>query len=196
MKLLAFSDIHRDLDACAAIVAAAEEADMVIGAGDFASGHQGLAEVMRALEPVAAKAVYVPGNNETLEALRGATSARVLHGEAFEVGGKTIYGIGCAVPPLPPLSWQSYDLTEEAAEALLATLERADILITHSPPKGVADDLAGRGSMGSRAVRGAVERVQPALVLCGHIHDCWGRSGRIGRSSVHNLGPTVNWFEL
>ena len=196
MKLLAFSDIHRDAAACAAIVAAADTADLVIGAGDFASQHQGLAETMQHLAPISGKAVYVPGNNETVEALRAATDARVLHGEAMQFGGKSIFGIGCAIPPLPPLPWMSYDLTEEEAEALLTKAGKADILISHSPPKGVADELKGMGSIGSSAVRAAVERLQPDLVFCGHVHDCWGHSGRVGESEVHNLGPSVNWFEI
>ena len=196
MKLLAFSDIHCDRAACADIVAAAKAADLVIGAGDFASRHEGLSETMRILEPIASKAIYVPGNNETVEALRAATSARVLHGEPLEVGGNTVFGIGCAIPPLPPLPWQSYDLSEEAAEVLLVGIVHADILISHSPPNGVADVARGMGSIGSTAVRAAIERLQPALVFCGHVHDSWGHSGKIGRSMVHNLGPRVNWFEL
>ncbi len=196
MKLLAFSDIHCNRDACQEIVAAAGDADLVIGAGDFASQHEGLAETMDMLEPIASKSIFVPGNNETLEALSAATYARVLHGEALREGEWAICGIGCAVPPLPPLPWHSYDLTEESAAALLAEIETADILITHSPPKGVADEARGLGSIGSTAVRAAIDRLQPKLVLCGHVHDCWGRSGRIGRSLVHNLGPSVNWFDL
>lgn len=196
MKLLAFSDIHCDLAACAAIVDAATDADLVIGAGDFASQHSGLQAVMQALAPIAPIAIYVPGNNETEAALRAGTCARVLHGESIEIAGRIICGIGCAVPPLPPLPWQSCDLTEAAAEDMLNRFERADILITHSPPLGVADVLKGRGSIGSAAVRAAIRRLQPALVFCGHIHDCWGQSGAIGRSTVHNLGPRINWFDL
>ena len=52
MKILAFSDVHCDLGVCAALVAAAEAADLVIGAGDFARVHRGLAECMAALEPI------------------------------------------------------------------------------------------------------------------------------------------------
>lgn len=37
MKILAFSDLHLDIAARDAVLAAAEGADLVIGAGDFAS---------------------------------------------------------------------------------------------------------------------------------------------------------------
>jgi len=195
MKILAFSDLHRDLEACAAIVTAARTADLVIGAGDFATRHKGLAETLAALAPVLDRAILVPGNNETEAALRAATTARVLHGEVAEVGGLHIAGIGAAVPPLPPMDWTSFDLSEKQATAMLDRINCADILISHSPPKGVADEIRGLGSIGSHAVRAAIERLKPRLVLCGHVHDCWGMTGRIGGSEVCNLGPGLTWFE-
>src|SRR3954453_18673490 len=42
VRLLAFSDLHRDLGQGTKLVAMSAEADVVIGAGDFASIHEGL----------------------------------------------------------------------------------------------------------------------------------------------------------
>ncbi len=202
MKILAFSDVHCDLTVCAALVQAGAQADLVIGAGDFAQRHMGLEETLEALEPLAAKAIYVPGNNETADALRACTGAVVLHGERASVSGLEIVGIGGAVPPLPPLPWGSFDLEEDDAAAMLAPFSRADILISHSPPRDTVDMLAPEGllgmhgAIGSRAVRAAALRMRPALVLCGHVHDSWGKRARLGDCQVANLGPQVNWFEL
>lgn len=195
-RILAFSDVHRDLAACATLVAAGAAADIVIGAGDFAQMHEGLEETLRALAPLDAKAVHVVGNNETLAALRAQTGAEVLQGTAIVRHGITIGGIGCAVPPLPPMRWGSNDLTEAQARALLDRIESCDILISHSPPRGVVDRHASLGSIGSLAVREAAERLKPDLLLCGHIHDCWGEEGRIGDTRVVNLGPFPTWFEV
>jgi predicted phosphodiesterase len=70
MRILAFSDIHRDLDQAARLVEMSADADVVIGAGDFASVHDGLAETIEALAAIEAPTVLVPGNNETEDALR------------------------------------------------------------------------------------------------------------------------------
>jgi len=196
MKVLAFSDIHCDADACVTLVDAAKDADLVIGAGDFSQHHLGLEQTMELLEPLASKAIYVPGNNETVAALRDATSATVLHGDAKVVDGVEVFGIGAAIPPLPPLPWESYDLSEIEAEELVSRCDTADIFISHSPPKGIADTHVEAGSMGSQSVLKAVIRMKPRFVFCGHIHDCWGQSGKIGDSLVYNLGPTVNWYEI
>ena len=75
MKLLAFSDLHRDLGQGAKLVEVAAGADVVIGAGDFASVHEGLEETIGVLASIIAPTVLVPGNNETEDALRAAASA-------------------------------------------------------------------------------------------------------------------------
>ncbi len=194
-RILAFSDMHLSRHCAAEIRALAHDADIVIGAGDFCNGRNGLGEAMDLLRIPEDDAIYVPGNAESADELRAATSATVLHGQAVERAGLTIFGLGYGVPTTPFGSW-SCDLTEAEAEALLASMKNVDILISHSPPKGLADSTSSGQSVGSTAVRAAIERDQPRLCLCGHIHDSWGKSGFIGRTAVHNLGPTANWFEV
>ena len=196
MKILAFSDVHCDTAACEALVAAAEQADLIIGAGDFAQRREGLTGTMAILEAFAGKAIYVAGNNETPDELRAATSAEVLHGEMTTRLGVKIFGLGGATPELNITAFESYDISEADAVPLLEAASGADIMICHSPPKGVADVMVPHGSMGSVEIRNTVERVQPRLMLCGHIHDCWGERGKIGKTDVLNLGPRINWIEL
>ncbi len=193
--LVAFSDLHCRHDLADEILRAAADADLVIGAGDFGHMRKRTAETLGWLEPIADKAVYVPGNAESVEELRAATTARVLHGEATEMAGLKIFGLGYGVPLTPFGSW-SCDLTEAAAAQLLAGIGEVDILVTHSPPRGVADKTSSGSSVGSEAVRAAIERAQPRLALCGHIHDSWGIRGRIGATEVVNLGPRPVIFEL
>ena len=194
-RVLAFSDLHLSRRHAAAIREAARDADLVIGAGDFCNARRGLEEAMELLWPIEDRAVYVPGNAESADELRAATEATVLHGEGAERCGLRLFGLGYGVPVTPFGAW-SCDLTEDEAERLLAPCAAADILITHSPPRDVADRTSGGRAVGSTAVRAAIERVQPALALCGHIHDSQGVSGLIGATRVHNLGPVPNWFEL
>lgn len=197
MKILAFSDMHLSRRHAAAIVEASGEADLVIGAGDFCNMRDGLGEAMRLLEGLQAPCVAVPGNCESDDELRAAAlpGMTVLHGNATEVGGLNLFGLGYGVPPTPFGEW-SCDLPEEMAAQMLAPCDTADILIFHSPPKGLADVTSTGHSVGSTAIHDAIIRVQPQLALCGHIHDCWGVRGQIGQTVVVNLGPTVTWFDI
>ena len=198
MRVLAFSDIHTDLEAAAALVAASADADLVVGAGDFASVHAGLVETIGALAAIEAPAVLVPGNNETDEALREAAdawpSATVLHGERTEVGGIEIFGLGAGVP-VTPWDW-SFDLDEERAAAMLADCPSGGLLVVHSPPLGHVDESGAGDHLGSSAILAAIESARPRLAVCGHIHESWGRESKIGPTRVANLGPAGNWFEL
>ena len=197
MKVLAFSDLHLSRGRAAELVEASAQADLVIGAGDFCNMREGLTEAMALVAGIHAPFVVVPGNCESADELRAAANPEmiVLHGEAAEVGGLQLYGLGYGVPVTPFGDW-SCDLPEETAAEMLAPCERADIMVFHSPPKGIADVTSTGLSVGSTAIREAIARVQPKLALCGHIHDAWGERGRIDGTEVVNLGPTVNWFDI
>ena len=197
MKILAFSDLHHSRRRAEALVEASQGADLVIGAGDFCNMRQSLPEAMNLLGGITAPMVVVPGNAESAEELADAAheGTTVLHGSGVEIEGLRLFGLGYGVPVTPFGAW-SCDLTEAHAADMLARCETADILVLHSPPKGVADRTSGGISVGSTAIYAAIERIQPKMALCGHIHDSWGQSGQIGRTRVVNLGPTPNWLSF
>jgi Icc-related predicted phosphoesterase len=198
MRTLAFSDLHRDLGQAAKLVEMSAEADVVIGAGDFASVHEGLEETIAALSPIAAPTVLVPGNNETAEALRAAAAgwdaATVLHGEGATIAGVEFFGLGAGIP-VTPWDW-SFDLDDEAATAMLAPCPQDAVLVLHSPPRGHCDSAGGDSHFGSPALLAAIEAKQPRLAVCGHIHESWGCESRIGPTPVRNLGPSGTWIEV
>lgn len=197
MRVLAFSDLHASPNRATAIVAASREADLVIGAGDFCNMRQGLDDAMAMLVGITAPLVLVPGNAESHDELNAAApeGAVVLHGQGTEIGGLHLFGLGYGVPETPFGAW-SCDLSEARAAEMLAACDVADIMILHSPPKGVVDRTSAGQSVGSKAIGAAIARIRPQLAVCGHIHDSWGKRGTIGASEVVNLGPLPNWFEI
>ena len=197
MRILAFSDLHMVRSRAVDLVLASAEADLVIGAGDYCNARQGLKEVMRLLSDITTPLVLVPGNAESAEELNAAApdGAHVLHGTGMTLDGLRLFGLGYGVPVTPFGNW-SCDLTEAEAAELLDRCEIADVLITHSPPQGHGDTTSQDVSAGSASVRDAIERLQPNVAFCGHIHESWGYRGTIGRTQIANLGPKANWFEV
>jgi Icc-related predicted phosphoesterase len=194
VRLLAFSDVHRDRRQAERLADMAADADVVVAAGDFASVHRGLEEVIDMLVVIETPTVLVPGNNETDEALReaceGWAAATVLHGEGVEIDGVPFYGLGAGVPTTP-WPW-SFDLTDEEAAAALEDCPEGAVLVSHSPPKGHLD---GPG-LGSEAVLRTIEEKRPRLVVCGHIHECAGEEATIGDTRVLNAGPQGTFIAL
>lgn len=197
MLVLAFSDVHTDRRRARRLVEMSREADLVLGAGDYARFHLGLGRTIGALRGLHAPVLLVPGNNETEVALRracaGWAEATVLHGEVAELKDTVFFGLGGATPEVPlPFS---FDLSEEEAEVRLADCPDGAVMIVHSPPHGHADRAGGR-NFGSRSILRAVEARRPPLVVCGHVHESWETESRIGETRVVNAGPEGMFLEV
>jgi Icc-related predicted phosphoesterase len=198
VKLLAFSDLHRDLGQAERLVEGSSAADVVIAAGDFASVHKGLEETIGALTAITVPTILVPGNNETADALRAACdgweTATVLHGEGTEIDGTQFFGLGAGIP-ITPWDW-SFDLDEDRAREELADCPEGAVLVVHSPPKGHCDQSSSGDHLGSQAILEAIQAKRPRLAVCGHIHEAWGAESEIGPTRVINLGPSGTPIEL
>jgi Icc-related predicted phosphoesterase len=198
VRLLAFSDLHRDLDQAASLVERSSEADAVIAAGDFASIHKGLVETIDVLKPISVPTVLVPGNNETEDALRAACegwdASTVLQGQGAEIDGTQFFGLGGGIP-VTPWDW-SFDLDEGQARERLAACPEGAVLVVHSPPKGHCDTSSSGDHLGSESILEAIESKQPPLAVCGHIHEAWGAEDEVGPTKVINLGPSGRLIDV
>lgn len=197
MKLLLFSDLHTDTAAARRLVERSAGVDVLVGAGDFGNVRRDVQVCLDVLRAAGKPAVLVAGNNEStdelIDACRDWPDAHILHGTGITLGGVPFFGIGGGIPVTPFGAW-SYDFTEAQAAALLADCPAGCVLVSHSPPKG-AVDVSSRGqSLGSTAVRAAIVRARPRLVVCGHIHACAGQQEQMGTTQVVNAGPDgVEW---
>lgn len=199
MKILAFSDLHRNVEATRKIVAASGPADVLVAAGDYASYGEGAVEIIDILQSANTPIVLVAGNHDNSEELRELcdlwSDGHLLHGQSVTLDGITFFGLGGEIPRRNMASWNEYVSSEEAAIALANCPQNA-VLITHIPPYGYADLQRDGSHDGSTALTAAIEEKQPVFNFCGHIHSAWGSHGKLGNTAVHNLGPTVNWFDI
>jgi hypothetical protein len=113
--------------------------------------------------------------------------------ETSEVSGGGPVGLH-GLSGIPPWKRGMYGLGEEELAAALESGYaeiagcKQHILLAHVPPHGLGLDLTSSGvHAGSRAVRAFVEKRQPALVFCGHVHEGRGTE-RLGPSTVVNCG--------
>lgn len=162
--------------------------DLVLLTGDFARrpgarrpGQRGLDEAIRTLEPLAAPAIYVPGNHDDPALESEADRARCADRRLIRAAGLRVWGLGGA----PTAAGLPY----EWSDAEMVGLDPPDheIFLTHAPPAGTSlDTLADGTHVGSRIVRRNAEE-HPSLVVCGHIHEAAGIQ-RLGPSVCYNAG--------
>jgi Icc-related predicted phosphoesterase len=136
--------------------------------------------------PVPVLGVY--GNHDDGRYLDAANTTN-LHLASATVGGVSFAGFeGCVrYTPGAPLQY-----TQKQASKLARKIPRADILVTHSPPRGVHEEPDDRAHEGFDGLRAYVTSVQPRLHLHGHTPSPPRRSSALGATTiVHVVGHRV-----
>jgi Icc-related predicted phosphoesterase len=190
-------DVHDRFEAVERAMAAIGAVDLLIVGGDITTGG-GPDDAARAIvrwRQLAPALLAVAGNMDS-----PAIDARLdelgvgIDGRGVSFGDVGVFGVsGC-----PPTSMNTpYELSEEELEergergAAAVRGCRVRIFCPHAPPSETACDRLRDGRhVGSVAVRRLIEREQPDLVLCGHIHEARGEDA-IGRTRIVNPGPAL-----
>lgn len=98
----------------------------------------------------------------------------LIQDELFEMDGLKVWGTPW-VPGLP--RWAFYGSDEALRARAEGIPSGIDVLMTHGPPYGVADFVApqfGSMNVGDRALRDELSRIDPKVIVCGHIHEQFG----------------------
>lgn len=218
MKLLTLSDIHgqfRDFDPLSL-----PEADVVLIGGDITNlGMRRMAEVALAEQWMTALAaryphiLYVLGNhdlgltNPYFERI-GPTIRNIAQRNATIADntpeGDGLSFVGADLSPcfdLPGLAqtWERMtagaDVDTAYFDALPATTE---VVVSHCPPFGLLDEFRQPGSghhLGSPGLRRYIEKNQPRLVVCGHIHEGSGEI-MLGDTRIINVARRHQLIEI
>lgn len=198
MRIAYVVDVHDRFEAVEQAFARTGPVDVLVVGGDIttAGSADDAARAIARWRPLAPTLLAVAGNMDS-----PAIDARLeelgvsIDGRGVVIGDVGIAGASAA--PHTPLH-TPYEIPDEElgrkAGAGLADIQgaRVRILCPHAPPEGTACDLLHSGAhVGSRSLRVLVERAEPDLVLCGHIHESRGED-TIGATRVVNPGPAFS----
>jgi len=70
------------------------------------------------------------------------------------------------------------------------------IMVTHAHPSDSITEKFSNFIPGSKAVRAAIDKFQPDLLLCGHVHEAAGLEEKIGKTRVINVGRQGTWIDI
>ena len=191
MKILVLSDIHGRIAAIEKAISLIHNKGigLAIITGDLTNfgEKKQAAEVLGMFKGM--QVLAVPGNCDSTQVLEAMEEKNAsLHGKARKIGRWTFAGFGGGIAGEPGVYLHTEEQIEKALEKLLTQKKEKTVLVTHVPPKGTGLDLTQRGMhVGSSAVRKAIEKNQPRLHLCGHIHEAFGEE-KIGKTTSINIG--------
>ena len=201
MKILIFSDIHGDVRALEKIIA--QPADIYIAAGDLSTFGRALDRCGETLQPLGERLWVLPGNHETHEessAFCKKFGFLDFHRQvrALPSASGITQWAGLGYSNITPFNTPGEYSEDEIAKALAPFEELKPLyLVVHFPPQGTKlDEFAPGKHAGSPTLRAWVERVQPAYLFCGHIHEAAGRSDRIGATQSVNVGKQGYALEI
>jgi Icc-related predicted phosphoesterase len=173
-----------------------EGGDLLIIAGDLTAGHQDKEYIefnSWLLKQKYRKKVLVSGNHdvwiEEASMMSGTFyDCEYLYNSGTEFEGLKIWGtphslIFDGVNP----RCTAFMETERGLKKKYELIpEGIDILISHSPPCGVLDVNSLGECCGSLALRETMFRVKPKYLICGHIHECGGKTIDLTTTHVIN----------
>jgi Icc-related predicted phosphoesterase len=193
VKVLIFSDIHGDTRALEQLIA--QPADIYIAAGDLSTFGKDLDRCGEIMKPLGEKVWVLPGNHESHDDTRAFCQRfgffdfhRQIRALKSERGTTQWAGLGYS--NITPFNTPGEYTEEEIAKALAPFDNLKPLyLVVHFPPQGTRlDEFAAGKHAGSPTLREWVDRVQPLYLFCGHIHECAGRSDRLGSTQAFNVG--------
>lgn len=134
--------------------------------------------------------IYIPGNHDIVvdqqkgyarQSLLEESNCLCLINNRMEIDGIKLYG-----SPFTPLNsrW-AFHYDRKIGENVWGSIpEDTDILLTHTPPRGILDDVHGR-KLGCVDLLNKVESLNLKLHLFGHIHESHGYAVR-GNTHFYN----------
>lgn len=195
LKILAVGDLHGDSKRAEKLAEKAlkEKVDLVILAGDLTFAESSIDYLVGPFAKRRLEVLVVPGNHENIATVNFLASlykpyVKNIHGDGIIKKDVGIFGAGGA--PVGPV----FTSDEEIYEALRKGFEKVKkaskkIMVSHShPSKTLMAKLSVPIIKGSTGVRKAIQKFQPDITICSHVHEAEGIEEKIGKTRIINVG--------
>lgn len=192
-RIFAAGDFHGDKNTAERLAKQALEgnADLIVLNGDIVE-EDNPDGILHHFTSTNKPVFLVPGNHDWFAtdylALKYKTTN--LHGKHHHLGEVSI--LGCGGTDVNLTEQEIYDTIIRASKHA----KHKKILVTHIHPAGTRMEQFSQFVQGSNALRGAIEKTKPDIVVCGHVHEAEGIEEKIGDTLVINVGKKGRLIEL
>lgn len=197
MRLLVFTDLHGSQAALASVLEKARVADVLLFAGDLDHRAPDIEGLMARLSQTKKPCLVIHGNWDEPSAMHRACdrhdNLHFLHRGIYEQDGVKFLGHGGGGFMRTDKDFQT--LWDKFLRKQLKPGDKS-VLITHAPPYGTKVDSLYGESRGNETYRKFIDEHQPLVHVCGHFHENFGRTDKVGKTFVINPGPSGVYVEI
>mgnify|MGYP001387564601 CR=1 FL=1 len=187
MKFLAFSDTHEDYNILRKLIKRAKKDDIefVLVGGDFTEFERGMHKALKELQQIGKPVYVIPGNHEEgdlyKEAIKKYPNCINVDRSDLDLHSHVLLSYGG-----DGFSLEDPDFRNISRSWYGKHKDRKIILFLHGPPFATKLDYLDHleRHVGNKDYRKFIERIQPQLVICGHLHETAGMVDEIGTSKV------------
>ncbi|MBI2523352.1 metallophosphoesterase [Candidatus Woesearchaeota archaeon] len=200
LKILAAGDIHGDTSLAERLAERAEKekCDLVILCGDLTMMERSTDNIIGPFKKRNEKVLILPGNHETVataDFLAELYGVKNIHGYSVRYGDVGIFGCGGANIGLFRLEEDEiYGLLKKGFDKIKYLKKK--IMATHVHPSDSKMEKFTEIFPGSEGVRKAIEKFNPDILLCSHVHEAEGIEEKIGNTKVINVGKKGKIIEI
>ena len=200
-KILAVGDIHGDTNLVKKLVKKAkkENVDLIILAGDITLAEMSTKNIVGPFVKAGKEVLLIPGNHESVAtadflAELYSPSAKNIHGYSIQKGDLGIFGAGGGDIGMHLIKdSEIYNLLKRGHERIKNSKKK--IMVTHLQPKNTMIEKIG-GFEGSIGVRRAIEKFQPDIAICAHLHNTGGIEEKVGKTTLISVARNAAIFEI
>lgn len=201
LKILAAGDIHGDTHLAEKLAekAVKENVDLVVLCGDITFFEQKTENLMGPFVKKNLKVLLIPGNHEsfaTADFFAEVYPVKNIHGYALRYNDVGI--VGCGGANIGVASKLSEDEIFETLKTGFEKIKdlRKKIMVTHVHPSGTTMEKMSAFVPASTGIRKAIDKFQPDILLCSHVHEAEGLEEKIGKTKVINVGKEGKIIEI
>jgi uncharacterized protein len=191
MKFLTFVDLHQDKDVLRKLVTRAKKSDIdfILAAGDVSDFGRGLREVLEAFSKVGKTMYFIPGNHEEHmdweKMIAKYPYVINLHRQDIKIDDYVFLGYGGG-----GFAQEEAEFRKIARNWYGQYHGKKIVLVTHGPPFLTKLDWLEHldRHVGHKDYRKFIERIEPKIVICGHLHETAGLTDKIGKTKLLHPG--------
>ena len=198
-KILAIGDIHGDTGLVKRLVEMAkrEKVDLVILAGDLTFAERSTDYIVGPFIKAKKHVLLIPGNHESIATAdflaQAYPNTKNIHGRGFRKNDLGIFGAGTANMGIHQIGENNiFNALKRGYGQIRGTNKK--VMVTHMHPFGSRAEVFG--FQGSKAIRAAIERFTPDILITAHIHEAGGLQEKIGDTLVINVSRKEKIFEI